>query len=163
MILKEMNFSGLPSKLPSFMIDGANEIIDAYLDVDKEMMEHYPKRLIRNYQLTVGGDSWAYLDSVQNNIIRLVNGSELVSLLCDKPKYFIQAMKACPINIIILNLYGGVSAAGKSFSDFSSITVEDFAFALADIAIKTALRDRENELEDHCDMVNDFIADYMEQ
>lgn len=160
MILKEMNFSEMPSKLPSFMMEDANEIIDAYLDVDKEMMEDYPDRLIRNYQLTVGGDSWAYLDSVQHNIIKLMRGSELVSLLCDNPKYFIQAMKACPINTIISNLYGGVS---KSFSDFASVTVEDFAFALADIAIKTALRDREAELEDHCDMVNDFIADYIEQ
>lgn len=126
-------------------------------------MEHYPKRLIRNYQLTVGGDSWAYLDSVQNNIIKLMRGSELVSLLCDNPKYFIQAMKACPINTIVSNLYGGFSEVGKSFSDFASVTVEDFAFALADIAVKTALRDRESELENHCDVINDFIADYTDQ
>ena len=89
--------------------------------------------------------------------------SKLVSLLCSQPKYFIQAMKACPINTIVMNLYGGVPEVGNSLNDFANITVEDFAYALANIAIKTALRDRENELEDHCDMINDFIAEYMEQ
>ena len=158
MILKEMNLSTVPDKLPNFMMKYGNEMIDGYFDVDEEQMEFYPDSILKQYKLTKSGsDSFAYVDSVQKRILEaFTRDSELIHLLCSDQKRFLQAMKGVPTDILLNKLYF-VSAENKNLPNFEDFTVYDFAVALNYIALLVCMKNREDEIQEHCDMINDFI------
>ncbi len=159
MKLNEMNFSQYPDKLPSFMMKYGNEMITSYLETDEEMMEHDPDNLIKYYKLynTEDSDSYAYLDSVEQRILEIFrDDSPLIEALCTNRKYFIQAMKGC-MSDLLLGLLSEARDLDRGLPDFEDYTIYDFARALNMLAISVCLKNREDEIEEHCDMINDYM------
>lgn len=165
MKLNEMNFSDYPSKLPSFMMKSANAAIDAYLMYDEELMETDPDKLIKKYKLTTyeDSDSWAYLDNIQHDILKMFgdDNDELIEKLCTDGKLFMQAIKSVPANILLSNLWYHVGSK-KGMPDFKDFTVYDIAVALNCVVLSVCMNNREKELEDHCDMINDYMDQTIE-
>ena len=148
-----LNFTGIPRKLPSFMMKLANEALDATFQSDEELMEYYPDKLIKKYQLTKDGDSWAYISSFEALLLRAFdNYTEMIELIAE-PKNFLQAMKSMSnANILFNDAYDIRKEWNESTNDLSLYTVYDLSSAMCRIALKAAMRDREDEIEEHCDL-----------
>ena len=156
-----MNLSNVPDKLPEFMVRYGNEMIDSYFDSDYELMESDPNMLCKIYRLTKSGesDSYAYADSVERRILESFSykfDPDFVEKLCSDQKTFMRAIKAVPSDILLTNLYYR-AAKDASVPKFEDFTVYDFAVALNYITLLVCMKNRESEIEDHCDMINDFI------
>lgn len=159
MKLNEMNFSQYPDKLPSILTKYGNEMITSYLEADEELMEYDPNSLIKNYKLlnTEDSDSYAYLDSVEQRIIEIfTDDSPLIQALCENRKYFVQAMKGS-MSDLLLGIMSYIRAEQGNVPDFEDFTIYDFARALNRLAISVCLKNREDEIEEHCDMINDYM------
>lgn len=164
MKLNEMNFSQYPDKLPSFMMKYGNEMITSYLEADEELIEHDTNRLIKKYKLlnTEDSDSWAYVDGVERDILKTFDDySELIAALCSNPKYFMQAVKGVPSDLL-LQMTNYVKAKERNIPDFEDLTVYDFMLALNEIAISVCLKNREDEIEEHCNMINNYMQQTIE-
>ena len=154
-----MNFSQYPDKLPSFMMKYGNEMITSYLEADEEMMEYEPVRLIKYYKLlnTEDSDSYAYLDSVEQRILEtFMDDSPLIQALLSNQKYFVQAMKGS-MSDLLLGIMSSIRAEQGNVPDFEDFTIYDFAQALNRLAISVCLKNREDEIKDHCSMINDYM------
>lgn len=164
MKLNEMNFSRYPDKLPSIMMKYGNEMITSYLEGDEVLMEEDPDALIKKYKLlnTEDSDSYAYLDSVETMILDIfMDDSPLIQALCSNQKYFVQAMKGA-MSDLLLSILFHVRAEQGNIPDFEDFTIYDFARALNRLAISVCLKNREDEIEDHCDMINDYMDQTIE-
>ena len=156
-----MNLSKVPDKLPVFMMKYGNDMIDSYFDADYELMESDPDMLCKVYRLTNSGeyDSYAYIDSVENRILEAFSykfDPDLVEKLCSDQKAFMQAIKAVPSNLLLTDLYYR-AAKDASVPKFEDFTVYDFAVALNYITLLVCMKNRESEIEEHCDAINDFM------
>lgn len=159
MMLKEMNLSNVPAKLPSFLMRYGNEMIDAYFEYDEEQMEYDPDQILKIYQLTKSGDSaFAYVDSIQNKILDIFDrGTELIDKLCEDQQLFMKAIKGVPSDLLLTQLYFANARIDKAIPNFEDSTVVEFAVAINYITLLVCMKNREDEIEAHCDMINDFI------
>lgn len=162
--LNEMNFSQMPNKLPPFLMKIATKCVDEYLSELRTQLEKLsPEEVIEEYRLTdmEGSDSWAYRDNIEHQILKTYENSDIITgVLFDDPAKLIQAIKSIPSRLLSGQIYFTRLHQNKSISDFRSFTAGDFAEAISNIALGSVLKQKEQEIEDLCDTINDYIEEH---
>ena len=156
-----MNLSAAPNKLPSFMKKQADEMVTATLESLEEELENEPaEKIIDKYRLTKFEDSASevYTRTIEEDILKIYKyDNPLIESLCNDSKLFFQAIKSMPSSTLGSYIYYIRYDLNKPIDSFETFEIYDIACAMSQLALMSVMRDREDEIEDTCDLINDYI------
>ena len=139
----------------------ADEMVTATLEyLEEELEEKSAEEIIEKYRLTKFEDSASevYTRTIEEDILKTYKyDNPLIEILCDDPKLFFQAIKSMPSSTLGSFIFYIRYDQKKPIDRFDTFEIYDIACAMNQLALMSVMRDREDEIEDTCDLINDYI------